>query len=770
MSVFVRFQRHFVCLLLVCLTVAAYWQVHDFEFVVLDDEDYIANNPIVQDGLTWRGVVWAFTTDTLANWHPLTWLSYMLDCRLFGLNPGGHHLVNVLFHAINAVLLFLILERISGGLWQSAFVAALFALHPLHVESVAWVSERKDVLSTLFWLLTMAGYIAYVKRPGVARYLLAAVPFALGLMTKPMLVTLPCVLLLLDYWPLGRFRIAAPLPEAEAKRKKKKKAKARERRDWMILIEKLPLFALAAASSAITFAVQQRGGAVRSLDALPLIVRLGNAAVAYVRYIGKTLAPFRLAVHYPHLKSGLPSWQVVGAVLLLAGITVLVVRRTVSRAGGRKQETAGPAVSGELRFPYLAVGWFWYLGTLVPVIGVVQVGSQAIADRYTYVPLIGLFIMAAWGIPGLVARLPYHRAGLAVAGGLAVLGLSIGTAVQARHWRETETLFEHALAVTSENDVANFNMGIALKRKGRAEEAEKHFEEAVRIRPYYMKAQIYLALISYERGDYDEAVERYEEALQGSPNHPSRADAENNLGAVLFAQGKNEEAATHYYRAIQLKPNYANAHYNLAKALAATGRRGEAAAHYREALRIAPDHPYARVELSALEAQADAARPSASELPKPQSADECYRLANELAEDRRYADAADLYHEALKLDPGHIAARLNLGNALAVQGRLKEAVVQYRQVLEAQPNSVDAHINLGNALGELGELKEAVKAYSKAVKLKPNHLDACCGLGYMLAKQGKLDQAAQMYSKALVIDPGCAPAREALRNIEAHRK
>ena len=428
--------------LLIAVTLAAFWQVRDHEFVHYDDDKYVMENPHVPTGLTRESIKWAFTATHASNWHPLTWLSHMLDCQLYGLNPRGHHVSSLLFHAANTVLLFLVLRRMTGALWKSAFVAALFAIHPLHVESVAWVAERKDVLSTLFWMLTMLAYLRYVEKPTIQRYLPVLMLFALGLMAKPMLVTLPFVLLLMDYWPLGRLDNGLSV------------TRDRLKRYWGLVREKLPLFALTAISCVVTFLVQRHGGAMPDLEWLPLDVRIANALVSYAKYIGKMLLPRHLAVLYPYPSGTLPLWQLAGAVFLLMYVSVMVFR-------------------SRQRYPYLAVGWAWYVGTLVPTIGIVQVGKQALADRYTYVPLIGLFIIIAWGVPDLVARWCVvsswrrRRILLAVSATASILALMTCTWFQVGRWRDRISLYTHALRVTSNNATIHNNLGNALLAEGK---------------------------------------------------------------------------------------------------------------------------------------------------------------------------------------------------------------------------------------------------------------------------------------------------------------
>jgi len=432
----------------------------------------------------------------------------MLDCQLYGLNPGRHHQTNLFFHIASTLLLFLCLRRLTGVLWRSGFVAALFALHPLHVESVAWIAERKDVLSTFFWMLTMWGYIRYVERPGIAKYLSVLLFFILGLLSKPILVTLPFVLLLLDYWPLGRFQA-----EQSVDKSKQLPGSLPLHLFW----EKIPFFVLAAASSIVTFLVQQRGGAVGSLDVFPLNVRIANALVSYVRYLGKIIWPNNLSVFYPH-PGMLSGWQVAGACLLLAAISLLAVRSLK-------------------RSPYVAVGWLWYVGSLVPVIGLVQVGGQSMADRYSYVPLIGIFIIIAWGVPELVQRWHYKNIGLSTMSAALLLILMITTWLQVRYWANTITLFEHALKINVNNYVAHNNLGLALAKQGNTVEAISHYTEALRINPDYVKAHNRLGIVLARGGKIESAIVHFQEALRIKPDH---AEARYNLKKVLSVQRKTK--------------------------------------------------------------------------------------------------------------------------------------------------------------------------------------------------------------------------------------
>ena len=519
-----------VCLFLIMATLVVYWQVRNHEFVNFDDSEYITENRYAQAGLTWKGIIWAFTTTHASNWHPLTWLSHMLDCEFYGLNAGWHHVTNLLFHIVNTLLLFLILNRITGAFWQSAFVAALFALHPLRVESVAWVAERKDVLSTFFWMLTMWAYIRYVERTGIKTYFLVLLFFALGLMAKPMLVTLPFVLLLLDYWPLGRLQLCQS--------NKDRWLNIRETTAIHLIWEKIPLFALTAVSCVVTFYAQL--GPIASLDKLTVDVRVTNALVSYVSYIGKMIWPLKLAVFYPH-PGMLPMWRAAGAGLLLVCISVLVIR------AGR-------------RTPYLAVGWLWYLGTLVPVIGFVQVGVQSMADRYTYVPLIGLFIMIAWGFADLVARWRYQRLALATCTGVVLLVFSICAWSQVGHWQNSITLFQHTLGVTKNNYLAHYNLGKAYGEIGRFKEEFEAYQEAIRINPCFARAHYNIGVLFGRMGNYREELQAYNKAIYLKPDH---AKAHCNLGVAYAQMGHYSKAISVFKEALRLSPNDKMAQQNL---------------------------------------------------------------------------------------------------------------------------------------------------------------------------------------------------------------
>jgi tetratricopeptide (TPR) repeat protein len=547
-----------LCLGLAVATLAAFWPVLGYDFINYDDGDYVSENPDVRVGLSGPGVHWAFTTFHAGNWHPLTWLSLQLDATLFG--PGsllarGCHLTNLLLHTANAILLLIVLRRLTGALWRSALVAALFALHPLHVESVAWVAERKDVLSTFFWILTLGAYGWYVRRPGPARYLAVVAPFGLGLLAKPMLVTLPCVLLLLDYWPLGRLSGSGTPP-----------ARAPWRRRFA---EKVPLLLLALASCVVTWYAQRGAGAVLTLEVVSPRLRLSNALESYVTYLGQTLWPQDLAVFYPYTTAALTPLRAGGAALLLAAVTALCC--------------------WQWRRPYLIVGWLWYLGTLVPVIGLVQVGSQSHADRYTYVPLIGVFVMLAWGLNDLAQLRPNLRPVIGVAAcALPLLCLAQARA-QVAVWAGSQALWEHALKVTTNNHIAHHNLGVAL---GDPEKAEEHLRAALRIQPKLVQARCNLAEVLQQQGKEDEARAAFEEVLDDSDATPEmRARAHYVIG-LWFVRWREAAAATEHFRqAAALAPQEGRYRFGLGSVCEERGSLSQAEVEYEAGRRLSPDWP-----------------------------------------------------------------------------------------------------------------------------------------------------------------------------------
>jgi tetratricopeptide (TPR) repeat protein len=554
--------------LLASVTLAAFWPVVHNDFIKLDDRKYVTENPHVLSGLTWPNVQWAFQPGYASNWHPLTWLSHMLDVQFFGLNPGWHHLVNLVLHIANTLLLFVVLKRMADTVWRSASVAALFAVHPLHVESVAWVAERKDVLSTLFFLLTLWAYVRYTGfgnpdtgsgRAKWSWYALAVSLFALGLMSKPMLMTVPGVLLLLDFWPLRRIGPGTR---------------------WRLLWEKIPFLCLSTLSGIVTLLTQARG---HNLSVgLPLESRVANAIASYVKYLGKTIWPAHLAIFYPHPDLRYPlSYQWADSTLAVAALVLAAI--SVS------------AILRRQRQPWFAMGWFWYLGTLVPVIGIVQVGSQAMADRYTYIPLIGIFVCFVWGANELLGGARSGKTALVAVGIFVTAACVAVTRMQLKYWRNDLALFEHTLAVTQNNALAHYLIGLDLQEEGKLEPAMAHFRAAVEYDPDYADAHSGLGDTLYAMGRTDEAMEQYQAAIR---LQPWNAQAHTGLGSILWMRGQQDEALAQFTEAVRFRPDSAQAQYNMGAALSGLGRFSEAAAHLSEAVRLDPDFREARALLS----------------------------------------------------------------------------------------------------------------------------------------------------------------------------
>ncbi len=582
---------------LVVATFTAFWPVQKYSFLDYDDHQYVTDNQHVKAGLTSEGIIWAFTTGHASNWHPLTWLSHMLDCQLFGTNPGWHHLINLLIHIVSTIVLFAVFKKMTGAVWVSGFVAAAFALHPLHVESVAWIAERKDVLSGLFWMLTIAAYLWYVRQPSISWHVGTIVVFALGLMAKPMLVTLPFVLLLLDYWPLERLKLSNLRG---------------------LVAEKAPLFILSAISSVVTFVAQRSGGAVIQMEEVPIGIRAANGLISYLIYISKMFWPRRLAAFYAYTFDKSSLWLLVLAALLVAGISILAVMLAA-------------------RHRYVLVGWFWYIGTLVPVIGLVQVGTQARADRYTYIPSIGISIIVAWGAAELLGKWRYRKVVLAISAAVVTAAMLLSARTQVRHWQDSLTLFRHAVEVTRGNYVGHAGLGKALHARGKLDEAVRQYRHALQIKPNYTIARYNLANALSRQDKKDEAIKHYREVLRIDPNNarahnnlgnalsgqqkiapaikhyrraleiePDNPKVHNNLGSALAIQGNFDEAIGCFRRALQLKANDAEAWYNLGYVFELQGRFDEAIEHYSRALEIKPDKANAKERLEAVLKQKDA--------------------------------------------------------------------------------------------------------------------------------------------------------------------
>ncbi len=699
---------------LVLAILAVYAQLRGHDAIHFDDNVLVTQNAAVQSGISWAGIRWAIATPILGIWHPLTTLSHMLDCELFGMDMGMHHVTSLVLHIANTLLLLLLLHRMTGALWRPALVAALFALHPLNVESVAWIAERKNVLSTLFWFLTTLSYVAWVRQPSRARYVLTLVLFALGLMAKPMLVTLPCTLLLLDYWPLGR------MPNKAAFR--------------TLLVEKLPFFAVTAVASYVTYALQQDvvAAAVRSI---PIHLRAATAALSYVAYLRDAFWPRDLAMLYP-IEGWLEGRQLVIAAVVLGAITSLAI---VARA----------------RQPYLLVGWLFYLGTLVPVIGIVHVGSQTHADRYAYVPLIGVFVMIAWGAGECIERFPRIRNAIVTVSLATMVALGVATTSQATRWKDSITLFEHTLAVTENNLVVHNALGVALGDAGRHAEAILHFAEALRLKPDSIAILESLGLAYASSGRLEEAAQCLRDVIE---REPTSYQTHASLGLVLAQLGQNDEALEHFRAAVQLNPQSAEAHAGLGALLVSLGRNDEALPHLRIALeqnpRFAQTHTNlglvlaargsfdAAIESFQASLALDAAQPRVLGL-----------LGSAYTGQGRVDEAIARFNDALRLDPSDVDVRARLADALANRGQFDAAIAQYEQALANRPDNVALHYNLGVMLARQGRAAEALRQFDECVRLQPDHAPALYQLGRAAASAGHVDRAIELYRAALRAAP-----------------
>jgi protein O-mannosyl-transferase len=603
-------------------------------FVSIDDHDYVTSNPVVRSGLGWFGLTWAFGNH-MANWHPLTWLSHMLDCQVYGLRPWGHHLTSILLHGANTILLFLLLDRMTGALWRSLFIAALFAFHPLHVESVAWVAERKDVLSTFFWMLTLLAYSAWARRPVSAgrlrMYLLSLLCFVFGLMSKPMLVTTPFLLLLLDCWPLKRFSTTGRWKTAIS-----------------LVVEKIPFFVFAAVSSVITFIAQKQGGAVGSFINFSFDARMENAFVSYCRYLGKLFVPRDLAVFYPN-PGAWSMGQANSAIVLIVTISIL-------------------ALLIHRRYPPFFVGWFWFVGTLIPVIGIIQVGSQAMADRYTYFPAIGIFILTTWSIADLFAQLRFPRPILAAGGSGAVVLLSLLTIRQLTYWRNSTTLFQHAVDAGQECDVVEQYLGMASADLGRNEEAVAYLRKAEQLNPRNGYVRLILGTVLDKEGHTQAA---FQEVRQAALLGASLSKTYFYEGLLLEKVGRRAEALSAYEKAAAVNDDLPFVHYNLAVLLQQLGRTQEAIVQYRAELKRNPRLP------------------------------EAYNnLGKALLATNQTNEAIRAFRAAIQFRPNFAEAHNNLGGALYLQGQKEEALAEFRKALQLRPDYSDAKKNLAIAIGK----------------------------------------------------------------------
>jgi tetratricopeptide (TPR) repeat protein len=713
-----------ICLILALVTLVVYWPITHHDFTNFDDDGYITGNSHIYSGLSWPNILWGFEHINAGYWIPLTWISHMVDCQMYGLNPGGHHLTNLLFHITNTLLLFLLLNELTGALGRSAFVAALFAWHPLHVESVAWACERKDVLSAFFWMLTLLAYTRYAQKQGAGSkdqavggvicttkihdpssflhpsssffYCLALLFFACGLMSKPMVVTLPFVLLLLDFWPLERFLVP--------------RSSFRVQNMARLILEKIPFFTLAAAGSSVAFFTARVGGAV---SADTFLFRLANVLWAYVRYISKIFWPVDLAVIYPFQSQGLVALAVVAALLLAmcSGAFVFMARRR----------------------PYLPAGWFWFLGTLVPAIGIVQVGSQSMADRFTYIPSIGLFILAVWSVNDILISTPHKQKIAALLGTVALTGCLTLTSIQIKYWRNSITLFRHALAVTRDNYVACACLGQALDAIGREDEALTLCANAVRIDPNYPPGQFFLGMVLLKQGKSEEALSHLGTAARLEPFDTTM---HYNFGKVLLDFDRPKEAAACFITTLSNNPDSTGAHSGLGKAYWKQGKLDEATNQLSQAVTLEPDNPQFH-----------------------------YDFGTVLLADSNVDEAIAQFSEALRLKPDFADAHGNLAVAFIKQGRVREAVIHFSEAVRLQPNDPERRFNLGLALLDNHQPAEAAVQFSEELRLKPDETKAHYRLAQALQQQNQPAGAVEHYREALRLTPEFPEAKAALDQI-----
>ena len=693
--------KYLIIAFLIVASFIAFGRILANDFVNYDDNRLITENSHIKTGFNAESIKWAFTNSSVEYWHPLTWLSIMLDWRLFGANASGHHFVSLLLHIGSAILLFLFLSKATGALWPSAFAAALFALHPLRVESVAWAAERKDVLSVFFGMATLYAYAYYVEKPQISKYFICLILFVLSLMSKLTLVTLPCVLLLLDYWPLGRWQKASTpdsvpvLVDKGTGKKKSIKLKAESSVDKKIakpvqsgrqlignlLWEKVPFFFLALSLGSMGIWQAQKDRLFVTLQQNPFFDRIMNAIVSYVSYLGKTFWPIDLAVFYPYPDAP-PLWQFLGALLIFLLISVVIILYI-------------------RKLPFLFVGWFWYLGVLFPVIGLMQAGLQTMADRYTYFPSIGIAIMLTWGVGYLLPKVKLRKI-IIIPTAIILAALTFLTWQQCGYWKNSISLFNHVLQATKDNYLAHLGLGTALAAEGKNEEAIHHYRESIEINPYLSNTHLNLAHALVIQGRIEEAIAQYLAVIKLNPD---QEEAHSDLGVVLATQGKkladqgkksaarrmNEEAIAHYLAAIKINPNYDNAYYNLANLYIKQGKIAEAIDNYVQAIKINPDH-----------------------------FDAHFNLADIFVQQSKIDQAIEHFREAVRINPSSFKALNNLGVYLEKQLKHDEAIYYYRQALQLEPNNPGIYFNLGVAQGNKGEVKEAIENFRQAVFLKPD--------------------------------------------------
>ena len=727
--------------LLIIVTCFAFAQILNNGFINYDDNGYVTKNNHIRSGISVETIIWSFESFEQSNWHPFTWISHAIDCSIFGLDARYHHAMNLLLHLLSSIILFYLLERITRSMWQSAFVAIVFAIHPLHVESVAWIAERKDVLSGLLWMMTIYAYIAYRQTPTTGKYLITLSIFVFGLLAKPMLVTLPFVLILLDYWPIKYLKLSTN------KKGNNLSSLAQNIRD------KIPFFLLSLISSIITYIVQQHGGSMAESDSLSFQDRVSNAIVSYTKYIWKTILPIDMAIFYPHPGSNVALLEICISTLILTIITTFVWKQRFQQ-------------------PYLIVGWLLFIGMLIPVIGLVQVGLQAMADRYIYLPIIGLSIMTAWGVPTLIQRLQSSRYILTGLFLIVTVAMLLTTRVQVQYWKDSITLFNHALAVTSNNHLAHNNLGVELADSGKHTEAVAHLREALRIRPNEILIHSNLARSLVALGERREALDHYNWILNRVTEDPL---LHRRIGDVLADEGRTNEAISHYIEAIKLDSTDLSSRYKLALLYTQQLKFDEGKNQCMFLLKFEPRNSKAHEVLGIIAGKQQLNEEAFKEFFEAIRYDsmnaDAYNDLGILYERIGKSDEAfETFQKAVYINPQHFEAQSNLGSALVKKGQYPEAVVHWIRAFELNPTSVDVRSNLGKLYTIQGKIAEATEQFKEALHLDTNHVQVHYNYGNLLAKEGKFAEAEVHYSKATRIDPNFQPAQTALRQIHAMQK
>ena len=691
-----------ISLFLIIMTIAIYAPVRHHDFINFDDGLYVEDNQNVQAGLTSESLEWSFSvtkSDERAYWHPLTWLSHMLDCQIFGIHPGYHHLSNLLYHLINVLLLFLVFTRMTGEIWKSAFVAALFAIHPLNVDSVAWIAERKNLLSTTFWLFTMLAYVYYSKNPSLRRYLPVFAGMTAGLLAKPMLVTLPFVLLLMDFWPLNRTTFPWQVQTAYKR--------FPEASSYQLIAEKIPLLVLSAISTVFSVISLDHTDQFVAHDKVPMLLRLENAFVSYIRYIVKIIWPNDMAIFYP-FPDTIPVWQVLGAFLLL--VVIFLIAFLLIR-----------------KIPSITVGWLWFTGTLIPVIGIIQGGRwPAIADRWTYVPAIGLFIIAAWGGSAILEKISQKRVLKVVCASLVIMPLMIVSHHQVGYWKNSMTLFSHAIDVTKDNGLAHYNLGEALGEAGNFDQAILQYYAALKIDKRNATAHINLANALARKGELDEAFKHFNMALTIEPDNEF---AHLNLAKALLLKGKPDEAAKHFNTALKVNPQLDNAYVGLGNISASKKRLNKAIEYTLKALEINPHNAVAANNIGKL-----------------------------MFQQGNMAGALQYFKKTIEIDPDNEIAKTNLEQLSIFQKKINEQAPTILQVIQSSPNDPLPHVQLGQLYQSVRFFNLAIPQYEKALSIKSDTIPALYSLGIIHTLREKYDHALEAFKKIIANDPDNAAA------------